>query len=280
MKIIALIENKSNGNLKAEHGLSVYIEYGGKKYLLDAGTTEAYMENAKKLGIDLGQVDMGVLSHNHFDHAGGFGRFFEMNPQASVYVRDKGSEPCYDKFGFITHYIGIPKRILKNYGHRFKYISGNYQLADGVWLLPHTTSGLQARGKAAHLARKVDGKIVYDDFAHEQSLVFECAEGLVIFNSCSHGGVDNVIKEVQAVFPEKKILAMIGGFHLMGLLGAKTMSGKPEDVKALANRVKVLDVKEIHTCHCTGTPAFNILKEELGEQIHYFSTGTILEYKE
>ena len=40
MKVIVLIENTSKCSLCAEHGLSVYIEYNGMKYLLDAGGFE------------------------------------------------------------------------------------------------------------------------------------------------------------------------------------------------------------------------------------------------
>ena len=41
MKITVLIENKHNCEkaLPGEHGLSIYIEYKGKKILLDAGAT-------------------------------------------------------------------------------------------------------------------------------------------------------------------------------------------------------------------------------------------------
>ena len=280
MKIIALIENKGDTNLKSEHGLAVYIEYGGHSYLLDAGSTNAFLENAKKLNVDLTQVQAGMLSHTHFDHSGGYDGFFKINHHAPIYVRDKGIEPCYEKFGFFKHYIGIPKRILKVHSNRFKYISGNYEVSKGVWLIPHTTPDLDKRGKSMHMARMSNGHMIDDDFAHEQSLVFECAEGLVILNSCSHAGVDNVLKEVRAVFPDKKLLAMIGGFHLMGILGTKTMAGKPEEVKDLAQRIKTSGVKEVYTGHCTGNPAYAILKEVLGEQIHYFSTGTVLEYKE
>lgn len=41
MKVIVLIENTSKCSLCAEHGPSVYIEYNGMKYLLDAGGFEA-----------------------------------------------------------------------------------------------------------------------------------------------------------------------------------------------------------------------------------------------
>ena len=46
-----------------------------------------------------------------------------------------------------------------------------------------------------------------DSFSHEQSLVFDTPDGLVIFNSCSHGGADTIIREVTATFPDKKVKA-------------------------------------------------------------------------
>lgn len=280
MRIVAVIENKGDGSLAVEHGLAVYIEYRGKKYLLDSGSSDKFLKNAEKLGLDLKTVDKGILSHAHYDHSGGYEDFFKENTTAQIYVRKAGMEPCYEKFGFLRKYIGIPKATLKTYGHRFQYIEGDYALDDGVWLIPHKTENLKVRGKKMHMARKVQGKVVDDDFAHEQSLVFECAEGLVILNSCSHGGVDNILEEVKKTFPNKPLLAMIGGFHLIGLGGTKTMAGKPEEIKNLARRIEQTGVKEVYTGHCTGEPAFKLLKEELGEKLHYFKTGTILEFEE
>ena len=63
----------------------------------------------------------------------------------------------------------------------------------------------------------------------------------------------------------------------MGIIGTKSMSGKPEDVSALGQRLLDLNVKQIYTGHCTGNPAYKILEEKLGEQLHYFSTGTVVE---
>ena len=62
--------------------------------------------------------------------------------------------------------------------------------------------------------RKEHHRWVYDDFSHEQSLVFRTQKGLVIFNSCCHGGVANIINEVGATFPTEKVYGIIGGFHL------------------------------------------------------------------
>ena len=78
MKVSVIIENTSkNEILIAEHGLSLYIEYEGKQYLLDAGATGIFLQNANNMGIDLNNVDYCILSHGHYDHAGGYGAFFE-----------------------------------------------------------------------------------------------------------------------------------------------------------------------------------------------------------
>ena len=109
-----------------------------------------------------------------------------------------------------------------------------------------------------------------DDFAHEQSLVFETPKGLVVFNSCSHGGADTIIKEVAATFADRRIIALIGGFHLF-------MTPEKE-VRALAERIRATGIERVYTGHCTGTKAFQILKEELGDQVEQLSTGLVMEF--
>ena len=80
---------------------------------------------------------------------------------------------------------------------------------------------------------KVGEEWITDCFDHEQSLVFELPEGLVIFSSCSHAGADLIISEVRQVFPDREILAILGGFHLYN----KT----PEYVRNLAERIRSLE---------------------------------------
>lgn len=277
MKLTALIENKATGNLSGEHGLAVHIEYNGKQYLLDTGASNQFQNNAIKLGIDLKSIDNAALSHCHYDHSGGYGEFFSKNSKAKVYLQSAARELYYAKLGFIKKYIGIPRGILDTYSDRFVFVDGDYEIDEGVWLISHKTIGLAAQGKKAHMYRKTEKGFAPDDFQHEQSLVFDLKNGLVILNSCCHGGVDKIIEEVMETFHGKEVLAIIGGFHLMGIIGAKSMSGKPENVRALGKRLFDLNVKHIYTCHCTGDPAYKILKENLGERLQYFSTGTIVE---
>ena len=277
MKLTALIENKATGNLVGEHGLAVHIEYNGKQYLLDTGASNQFQNNANKLGIDLKNIDTAALSHCHYDHSGGYVGFYSKNSKAKVYLQSAARELYYAKLGLIKKYIGIPRGILDTYSDRFVFVDGDYEIDEGVWLISHKTIGLATREKKAHMYRKTEKGFVADDFQHEQSLVFEVENGLVILNSCCHGGVDNIIKEIIEAFNGKAVLAIIGGFHLMGIIGTKSMSGRREDVRALGKRLFNLKIKYIYTGHCTGNPAYKILKEKLGERLQYFSTGTIIE---
>ena len=66
MKLTVLAENTAcREDVTAQHGLSLYIETGDKKILFDMGQTDAFAKNAERLGADLSQVDLAVLSHGH-----------------------------------------------------------------------------------------------------------------------------------------------------------------------------------------------------------------------
>jgi 7,8-dihydropterin-6-yl-methyl-4-(beta-D-ribofuranosyl)aminobenzene 5'-phosphate synthase len=273
MRFVVLIENKEKEDLHAEHGLSIYIEYQEKKYLLDAGQSDKFIENAEKLGIDLSKIDMSFLSHGHYDHSGGFLNFFELCPQAEVYLQEEVKVPNYKKVRLHYKYIGVPKGILENYQRRFKYLDKDSCVDSGVWVLQHKTGNLSARGKKMHMYRKIGRSYVPDDFSHEQTLIFNLPDGLVVFNSCSHAGADIVIKEVMKTFPSKKILAFVGGFHLKGYTGKTNSVISKEEVIALGKELKELNVDKIVTGHCTGMPAFELLKNELGDRLIYMETG-------
>lgn len=281
MKITALMENQAPENLLCEHGLCVHIAYGGKNFLLDTGSSNAFTENARLLDIDLSKVDMAFLSHAHYDHSGGYEGFFAINDHAPVYLQSAAKDTYYFKIaGPLKKDIGIPDKIPEKYSHRFCYADGDRKLTEGVYLLSHHTPDLDIRGKRAHMYRSAKGHLTVDDFSHEQSIVFEVKDGLVVFNSCCHGGVENIIQEVKTAFPGKNILAVIGGFHLMGVTGVESCAFSDDEIHALGRLLAQANVKKYYTGHCTGRPAFTLLKEELPEKLEYFMTGTVLEFEE
>ena len=51
----------------------------------------------------------------------------------------------------------------------------------------------------------------------------------------------------------------------------------PAAVEALGRRLLELGVEEVWTGHCTGAPAYELLRPVLGEQLHSLSSGAVLE---
>lgn len=270
MKATVLVDNISKGNIAGEWGLSIYIEYKKNNILLDTGSSGLFLKNAEKLGINIQETDYAILSHAHYDHANGMKDFLEKNNKAKFYLRYGCRENCYIKKWFIHKYIGIPKNILAEYKDRIVYTKGDYTLFPGVTLLPHKTEGLSVIGKKNFMYIRNERGWEPDDFTHEQSLVLDTPSGLVIFNSCSHAGADNIIKEVAASFPNKKIRALVGGFHIYN----KSKS----EVRELARRIKMTGVEVIYTGHCTGKRSFTTLKNELGDIVNQLYAGLVIEF--
>lgn len=277
MKVTVLIENSTKDELLKEHGLALYIEHMGKVYLLDAGETEKFVQNAKSMNVSLEGVDKAVLSHHHYDHAGGYRAFLSENDKADIYIRKTETEDYYIKKWFLKKYIGIPLSVQKDAKDRFVRVEGKYLLDDGVWLLPHTAEGMEEKARAAYMYMRRKGCFTPDDFMHEQSLVFETPEGLVIFNSCCHGGVDTIVREVMKAFQGMKVAAVIGGFHLVKLAGGAYKENELNDIRELGRQLNYLGVQKIYTGHCTGDRAYGILKEELGEKLNALYTGMVFE---
>ena len=88
MKATVLVDNISQGKVRGEWGLSIYIEYEGKHILLDVGASDLFYKNAQKLNLDIQNVDYAVLSHAHYDHANGMETFFEENEKAAFYFAE------------------------------------------------------------------------------------------------------------------------------------------------------------------------------------------------
>ena len=124
---------------------------------------------------------------------------------------------------------------------------------------------LSAVGKREKMYRRIRHRWIPDDFSHEQSLVLDTDRGLLIVNSCSHGGVSVILEEVRSAFPGKHVYGYIGGMHLFN----KT----EEEIREVAGRIRETGIKYVCTGHCTKDRAFGILKDELGDMVNQMNVG-------
>ena len=270
MHLRVLMDNIEWNELIGEWGLSLLIDFGGHSILLDAGATGRFVENARAMGVNLKDVEVCVLSHGHYDHADGFERFFEENDHAKVALQRAATQRYYGKKWIFHRYTGVDRDMLRDFGGRFQFVDGAQELLPGAHLIPHSTKGLEPIAARNNLYMRAGRKLTPDNFLHEQSLVLEENGALVIFNSCSHAGPDNILREVGEAFPGRRVRALVGGLHLCVL--------KDAEVRALAGRIREMQVGEIITGHCTGQRAFEVLREELGDQVRQIHTGMEMEF--
>ncbi|HEY6461209.1 MAG TPA: MBL fold metallo-hydrolase, partial [Polyangiaceae bacterium] len=68
-------------------GFSTILRHGGHTILFDGGdSADVLASNARALGVDLREVDIAVLSHDHMDHSAGIDYLLSVNPAVKLYV--------------------------------------------------------------------------------------------------------------------------------------------------------------------------------------------------
>jgi len=259
MLIRVLMENSAlNEGFIAEHGLSLYIEANGRKILFDAGQTEAFAENAAKMGVDLSAVDLCVLSHGHYDHSGGLTRFLAFNDHAPVYMHRLAPEP---HFNGTAKYIGIDPALADH--PRIVYTDDVYDLGSGMQLCTCNALASGCPASARGMTVKRSGEFIQDDFAHEQYLTIEENGRRIVISGCSHKGILHI---VQWLKPD----VLAGGFHFVKLDPAG------EDAAFLEDAAQQLMARECvyYSGHCTGEAAFAFLKARMGERLQKMPAGT------
>ena len=256
MKIVMLVENTTiNETLSCEHGLSLYIETQEHKILFDMGQTELFVENAKKLGIDLSEVDIAVLSHGHYDHGGGLRKFLEINEKALVYIHKQAFEPHYNG---TEKYIGLDVTLQDS--KRIIFTEDELRIAEGMTLCSCNQMKKNYELGSLGLNKKVGDEFIPDDFLHEQYLLIEENGKKILISGCSHKGILNIVEWFE---PD----VLIGGFHFSKL---------PLD-DTLTEYAKYLDKFDTayYACHCTGEEQYRFMKKEM-RQLKNLSTGKIL----
>ena len=262
MRIVNLIENiKGNPECDFEHGLSLYVETQKHKLLMDTGCSDKFLENAKRLSVQLENVDSVVLSHGHYDHGGGLLDFTKINSHARIYVRENAFLDFYHGKDENKRYIGLDKRI-SNLAQLY-YVSGNMRMDKELFLFTNVTSRILWPSSNLELTVEKDGVLVQDDFSHEQYLVISQNGKNILISGCAHNGILNILEKYHQIF-SKNPDVVISGFHMM-----KKSGYKQEDIDLIEKTAwKLKDYRtKIYTCHCTGEEPYERMKRILREPL-------------
>jgi 7,8-dihydropterin-6-yl-methyl-4-(beta-D-ribofuranosyl)aminobenzene 5'-phosphate synthase len=215
--------------MMAEHGFSalVSVRRGASTttLLFDTGLSpDAMVTNASRLGTDLSRIQAVVLSHGHFDHAGGLAglagkqgtRSLPMVVHPMVWTRRRLAVPGREPDELPT----LSKRALEGEGFAVIERREPSLLADGCVLITgevDRTTEFEHGMPPPHQQWTGSGwehdPLVIDD----QALVVHVrGRGLVVLTGCAHAGAINIVRHAQRLTAVPALHALVGGLHLSG----------------------------------------------------------------
>lgn len=251
--------------------LTATVDGRQRKLLFDAGPEGAMLvRNCKNLGVTLTDVEAIAISHGHWDHMGALIAMLNEishGRRVPVYVNpgmflERGALLADGK---VAPFERVPStlEISRHGGEVVSDASERYLLDDAFYYsgeIPRVTPF--ERGRTDHMCRENRETPWRSDplLMDERYLVAHVrGKGLVIFSSCSHAGIINVLSNVRTVFGTTPIFCVFGGLHLVGSLEAII----PDTVQAM----KEFSPTHVVPAHCSGFRATNALINAFGEQV-------------
>ncbi len=215
--------------LMAEHGFSALVSVRRgpttTTLLFDTGLSpDAMVTNAGRLGADLSAVQAVILSHGHFDHAGGLAglagrqgtRSLPMVVHPKIWTRRRLAVPGREPWELPA----LSKRALEGEGFAVIERREPSLLVDGCVLITgevDRTTEFERGMPPAHQewtgSTWQHDPLVIDD----QALVTHVrGRGLVVLTGCGHAGAINIVRHAQRLTAVPALHALVGGLHLSG----------------------------------------------------------------
>lgn len=261
--ITVLVDNHASGNLYAEHGLSYFIELEDEKWLFDTGQSSLFIENSKKLGIDLNRIDGIILSHGHYDHGDGLIHLKNMKEKLLIthpasfdgHFREKDNSSIGLKMN--------QNEVSKNFNLILS--SKAYKLSDSLWFLGEVPRISNFESKETPFVLE-DGK---PDFVIDDSgVAIIVGGGIYVLTGCGHAGVVNTVEHAISVTGIDNVKGVLGGFHLK-----ENNIQTQKTIEYLKNK----KVKYIWPSHCNALPAMSAFYNEF--KIDEIKVGSKLIFK-
>ena len=249
--ITVLVDETAREGLACEHGLSLWIQYGGAEIIFDTGQHDLVISNAGRLGIDPAGAQAVVLSHGHYDHTGGLSAVLDVAQQAAVYVHPAAMEAKFSQRNDKVSAIGISdstRELITRIDNSGKVVWTQMpaEVAEGLFVtgeIPRITNFEEIGGRffVDRDCREAD------TFVDDQAVFFDSPNGLVVLLGCAHRGVANTLHYVAKLSGRESIYAVIGGMHLSG--------ASAERIRHTIAVFRQYNVQKIGPAHCTGDNA-------------------------
>ena len=232
LRITVLYDNvEPEEGFEAEWGFSCVIEGCGKTILFDTGGDgEIFMRNLSAAGFSPEDIDLVVISHEHWDHFGGLDEFLAKNGEVELYLPRSFSKEFED---------GVAGRCT-----RIEEVGDPAEIVPGVF-----STG------------DMDGPV------REQSLAVATSGGTVVITGCAHPGIDRIVSRAFEL-TGKKILLVMGGFHLRG--------ASKDRLEKIASVFEDKDLRYCGASHCTGESSIEFFAALYGERYIELGAGTVI----
>ncbi len=268
VRIVILVDNTAGPGLVTEHGLSMWIEFNGRRILFDTGQGQALVPNAATLGVDLSLADDIVLSHGHYDHTGGLAAALRYAPKARLHCHPGATTPRYAIRNGTAKPIQMPRESMAALdrlpGGRLDWVQGPVLLGERIGLTGPIARTHAFEDPGGPFFLDPEGKrpdAIDDDLA----LWIGTDQGVIACVGCCHAGLLNTLDQIRQVAGDERIRAIIGGLHLL--------QASPERLDRTIDALKRSLPELIIPCHCTGDSATAALRAGLGSRVTPGSAG-------
>ncbi|UCE27332.1 MAG: MBL fold metallo-hydrolase, partial [Candidatus Coatesbacteria bacterium] len=164
--------------------MSVAVQSGGETAIFDTGQSSALAANARVLGIDVARTKAVVISHGHYDHAGGLRAVYSLC-SPPLYVADGMERDLFE---------GVPP--------------------EAVNIIDEPTEVIPGVIASGPIPRRTVFEPPRTDVPEDQALIVKAERATALLVGCAHAGAINTLEFAAKLTGSRSFDIVLGGFHL------------------------------------------------------------------